>query len=88
MRPCALTGIEDVVSRSDLADRTLFVTLQPIPEERRRPESELEEEFIAARPAILGALLDAVSHRTADAAGNPFGPLTTHGGFRAVGDGV
>jgi hypothetical protein len=34
--------------------------LQPIPEERRRPEAELRTTFEAERPRILGALLDAV----------------------------
>ncbi len=62
MRPCALNGIEDVVSRPDLADRGLFLMLSPIPEERRRAQSELLEEIEAARPAILGALLTAMAH--------------------------
>jgi primase-polymerase (primpol)-like protein len=60
-RPVVLTGIEDVVSRGDLLDRSLLVTLQAMPEEERRPERELLERFEAARPRLLGALLDAVS---------------------------
>ena len=36
-RPVILNGIEDIVTRPDLADRGLFQTLDPIPEERRRP---------------------------------------------------
>ena len=59
-RPIILNGIEDVVTRPDLADRAMFLTLEPIPEERRRPEAELWAAFEAARPGILGALLDAV----------------------------
>jgi hypothetical protein len=59
-RPMILNGIEDIVSRPDLADRALFLTLQPIPEERRRPEHELWAAFEKERPSILGALLDAV----------------------------
>jgi hypothetical protein len=59
-RPVILNGIEDIVTRPDLADRALFLTLQPIPEDRRRPESELWAEFEIERPRILGALLDAV----------------------------
>jgi hypothetical protein len=35
--------------------------LPPIAEDRRRPASEFWREFEAARPRILGALLDAVS---------------------------
>jgi hypothetical protein len=38
----------------------VFLTLEPIPEERRRPEQELWAMFEAERPRILGALLDAV----------------------------
>jgi hypothetical protein len=59
-RPIILNGIEDFVTRPDLADRALLLTLQPISEERRRPEAELRTTFEAERPRILGALLDAV----------------------------
>ncbi len=59
-RPVILNGIEDIVTRPDLADRALFLTLEAIPEERRRPEAELWAAFYAERPLILGVLLDAV----------------------------
>ena len=59
-RPVILNGIEDIVTRPDLADRAMFLTLEPIPEERRRPEAELWAAFEAERPRILGVLLDAV----------------------------
>ncbi len=59
-RPVILNGIEEIVTRPDLADRAVFLTLQPIPEERRRPEQELWAAFDAERPRILGVLLDAV----------------------------
>jgi hypothetical protein len=61
-RPIAMTSITDVANRSDLADRLLIVRLEVIPDEQRRPEEELRSAFEAARPRILGALLDAVSH--------------------------
>jgi len=61
-RPVVLNGIEDIVTRPDLADRALFLTLEPIPEERRLPEKELWAAFDRVRPQILGALLNAVSH--------------------------
>jgi hypothetical protein len=61
-RPMILNGIEDIVTRPDLADRALFLTLEAIPEERRRTEQELRAEFEEKRPLILGALLDVVSH--------------------------
>ena len=57
-----MNGIENVVSRADLADRAIFLTLAPIAEQRRRSEVELWREFERARPAILGALLDAAAH--------------------------
>lgn len=60
-RPVILNGIEDIVTRPDLADRALFLTLEPIPEQRRRPERELWAAFETERPRILGALLDAVA---------------------------
>ena len=68
MRPTLLNGIEDVIRRSDLADRTIFLTLEPIREEQRLSETELWREFEVARPRILGALLDAAAHglRAAD----------------------
>jgi len=61
-RPTLLNGIEDVISRPDLADRAIFLTLGPIREQQRRSETELWREFELARPAILGALLDAAAH--------------------------
>jgi hypothetical protein len=60
-RPILLNGIEDVISRPDLADRAIFLTLPPIGEAQRRPEAELWREFEIARPRILGALLDAAA---------------------------
>ncbi len=59
-RPVILNGIEDIVTRPDLADRAVFLTLKAIPEERRRPEAELWAAFDAERPRILGVLLEAV----------------------------
>ncbi len=60
-RPVILNGIEDIVTRPDLADRAVFLTLEAIPEERRRPEAELWAAFEAESPKILGVLLDAVA---------------------------
>ena len=57
-----MNGIEDVISRPDLGDRAIFLTLAPIVEADRRSEAELWREFEVARPRILGALLDAVVH--------------------------
>jgi hypothetical protein len=68
MRPALLTGIEDVVTNADLLDRVLTIDLPTIPDERRRPERDLWREFNAARPRILGALLDALAAALAEAA--------------------
>ena len=60
-RPVMLNGIEEVVTRNDLLDRSIIVYLPSIPPERRQPEKRFWREFEQARPAILGAILDAVS---------------------------
>ena len=60
-RPVLITSIEEVATRSDLLDRCLIVYLLSIPEDQRRREEEIHEQFTAVRPQILGALLDAVS---------------------------
>src|SRR5439155_26063858 len=61
-RPILLNGIEDVISRPDLADRAIFLTLPPIADRRRRSERQLWRDFEEARPRILGSLLDAAAH--------------------------
>jgi hypothetical protein len=58
-RPIALNAIEDIITRPDLADRAIFVTLPHVPEHRRRPEKEMWRDFELVRPQVLGALLDA-----------------------------
>jgi hypothetical protein len=62
VRPVILNGIEDVITRPDLADRAILLMLGPIAERQRRPENALWREFELARPHILGALLDAAVH--------------------------
>lgn len=59
-RPVIMTGIHELASRGDLLDRSLITILPAIPEERRKTEHAFWRAFEAARPAILGALLDAV----------------------------
>jgi hypothetical protein len=44
-RPVILTGIVDVVTRADLADRALAIKLEPIEETKRRSERELMAAF-------------------------------------------
>jgi hypothetical protein len=60
-RPCILNGIEEFVSRHDLADRALVINLPDMPETKRKPEDVFWREFEAACPFILGAFYDALS---------------------------
>src|SRR5262245_6733216 len=60
-RPVLLNGIEEVISRPDLGDRAIFLSLTPIADAQRRPEGELWRQFELVRPHILAALLDAVA---------------------------
>lgn len=60
-RPIILNGITEIITKSDLLDRSILVYLPRITEDRRREESVIWEEFESAKPCILGALLDAVS---------------------------
>lgn len=61
-RPVLLNGIpSEMVSRTDLLDRTMLVELPPITDAGRRTEADVWAAFEAARPALLGALLDAVA---------------------------
>src|SRR6516164_9001704 len=61
-RPILLNSIEDVISRPDLGDRAIFLTLPPIADRGRRPEKQFWHDFEIARPRILGSLLDAATH--------------------------
>jgi hypothetical protein len=61
-RPILLNGIEDVISRPDLADRAIFLTLPPIADRERCLEKPFWDQFEIARPRIFGSLLDAVAH--------------------------
>jgi hypothetical protein len=60
-RPLLVNGIEDVISRPDLADRSIFLTLAPIGKQERRSEGELWHEFAIAQPRILAGLFDATA---------------------------
>jgi hypothetical protein len=60
-RPVVLNGIEEIISRTDLLDRSILVALPLIKETARRPASIFWRAFEAARPQLLGGLLDAVS---------------------------
>ena len=61
-RPVILNAIGDVVTRPDLLDRAVILTLDPITNTQRREEIVLETQLNSIRPLVLGALLDAVSY--------------------------
>jgi len=60
-RPIIVNGIEEVVIRPDLVDRSIFLTLERIPEGSRKLEKALWRDFDNQRSSILGALLDIIS---------------------------
>src|SRR5256886_17472962 len=51
-RPILLNGIEEGISRPDLSDPAIFLTLAPIGEAQRRAASELWREVAIARARI------------------------------------
>jgi hypothetical protein len=67
-RAVMLNGIEEVVIRGDLLDRSILLRLPTLSPAQRRGETEFWREFEDARPRIVGALLNAVSHALRDLA--------------------
>ena len=57
-RVVALTSIDAGALSGDLAERLLPVELDRIPAGARRTEADIDAAFTAARPELLGALLD------------------------------
>ena len=60
-RPAILNGIAEIATRGDLLDRAIVVYLPRIDEGTRLTEEAFYKQFDAARPRLLGALLNAVS---------------------------
>lgn len=60
-RCIGLNGINPAAKKPDLLDRSILLKLQRIPEEHRKEERIVLEEFDGARPQILGAVFDALS---------------------------
>jgi hypothetical protein len=59
-RPIIINGIPSLTDRADLADRSVTIHLRAIPDAERQAEDDLIAAFEAARPRMIGALLDAV----------------------------
>jgi putative DNA primase/helicase len=60
-KPIILNGIDDLATRSDLADRVISVQLEPIPGARRQTEADLWAAFAELQPQLLATLLDLVA---------------------------
>lgn len=62
VRPLLLNGIDECITRGDLADRVINTNLASIDPSKRQTEEELFAALEAAHPKLLGALLDMVAH--------------------------
>lgn len=60
-RPQIANGIVDFATRPDLLDRAVLIRLSRIPETARKSEEAVWSAFHAARPALLGALCEALA---------------------------
>ncbi len=54
-----ITGIGDLITRPDLAERCNIIYLNPLPV--RRTEAEIRSEFRLVKPKLLGAIFNALS---------------------------
>ena len=61
VRPCILAGIGKIVTRGDLGDRSIFLTLERIADDERMSEADFAEKLERERPQALGFLLDIVA---------------------------
>jgi hypothetical protein len=59
-RPVILNGIPDLLGQPDLLDRAVHLILPKIRASKRRDLERFRAEFEAARPALFGAILDAL----------------------------
>ena len=57
----AINGINQVVTRPDLLDRSVVFMLERISSENRRSKQEIEQQFSEALPKILGGIFSAIS---------------------------
>jgi 5S rRNA maturation endonuclease (ribonuclease M5) len=56
-----INGIANVVSKSDLLDRSILIELERISDENRKDEEQLNKDFKEATPLLLGACFDLLS---------------------------
>ncbi len=60
-RCVGFTGINPTASKPDLLDRSILIGLERIPEEKRREERLVLEDFEAMRPRLVGAMFTTLS---------------------------
>lgn len=60
-RVVALNGINNVVERPDLLDRSILIELERIKPKERKTEADLEGSFSLDKPKILGAIFEILS---------------------------
>ncbi len=60
-RPVILNGIPELVSRGDLQDRSIVITLPAISDLQRRSKADILSAFRSRLPILLGQVFDAVS---------------------------
>lgn len=56
-----INGIDIMPGESDLADRCLLLNLNPISSTERRTDSDIQKQFQADLPEILGAIFDTIA---------------------------
>ena len=88
IRPAILNGIEEVVNRPDLADRAIFLTLEPIPNDKRKLEAEMWAAFEAGAAAHSRCAARRGGDGPQATARDPAEEAAAHGGFRDLGDGL
>ena len=59
-RPVILNGLNQIVSKSDLLDRSLVMQLERVSDEKRKEPALLKAEFEELKPYILGSIFDAI----------------------------
>lgn len=60
-RCVGLNGINPAARRGDLLDRTILISVEPIPNEKKKTDQELDTAFNKDKPYILGGILGVLS---------------------------
>ena len=63
--PLAVNGINQVIVKPDLLERSILIELQRITQEARIPEDEFWEAFEHDKPSLLGAIFDVLARAMA-----------------------